>query len=249
MHVTQDVKNRVEREVKRCIGIAEQHYNRTFTMPCIKYNVRGQVAGYAHSSQNTVDFNSTLLMENVDDFIARTVPHEVAHIVDYAVYGLQLRGRKRSVHGPTWKRVMHLFGADPSRCHSYDTSNSQVSRKARFKYQCSVCGEVLNVGPKVHHKIQMGYHYWHTGRGCGKNSKLEFVGTNNPQPIAAQTNKKSKPKGGSTLEKVNDYLSLHQNTFSRQPSKDIIWSLAKDLGIKRTTATTYFYKVRHEHGL
>ena len=50
-------------------------------MPTCSFDLRGATAGRANSRTGHVQLNAVLFLENVDAFIARTIPHEVAHLV------------------------------------------------------------------------------------------------------------------------------------------------------------------------
>lgn len=162
MFVPAVVKARVEKKIADCLAIANKHYNPMlpFKTPTIKYEVRGTVGGYARFNQWEVDFNSVLLMENLEHFIESTVPHEVAHLIDHAVNGIQRRGYKTISHGWTWKTVMHLFGCDGNRTHKYDVKNAQVKKKAKYHYICEGCKKDVFMGPVRHkkHKINGYFH-------------------------------------------------------------------------------------------
>ena len=78
-------------------------------------------------------------MENGDEFIEDTVPHEFAHLVTYALYGTDrdYKGHRRvKPHGSQWQRVMRLLGYKPTRCHNFDV---KPARKVASKYRYS-CG-------------------------------------------------------------------------------------------------------------
>lgn len=164
MFIPAAVKARVESKIAECLSVANKHYKPMlpFKTPVIKYDVRGTVGGYAYAGEWKVDFNSTLLMENLEHFIDSTVPHEIAHLVDHAVYGVQRKGYKRVSHGATWKSVMRLFGCDGKRTHQYDVQNAQVKKKAKFHYVCTGCKKDIFMGP-VRHKKQkaLGSVYFH----------------------------------------------------------------------------------------
>jgi SprT protein len=163
MKVSIALQDRIEKELARLVSVARFMYGRDFKMPKVLYNVKGTVAGYANVASNTVRFNPVLLNENVDAFIARTVPHEFAHIVDYVLNpgNFSRYRKKRSVHGPSWKSIMRDFGCDPSRCHSYDVSNAKQKRTAEYVWTCSHCGNKMTLGPKRHHKMASGSAmYW-----------------------------------------------------------------------------------------
>lgn len=138
-------------QAKQCISLAQQHFQHTFAMPIIDYKVRGLKAGVAYLSQNKISLNRTLLLENQQNFIQQTVPHEVAHLIVYQVFG------KVKPHGKEWKFVMEqLFNCPAKTCHQFDTS--QVQGK-RFIYQCSCQQHQLSI--RRHNKIQRGEaHYF-----------------------------------------------------------------------------------------
>lgn len=174
-------KSLVIARIKECIEIAENHYGCTFDMPTIRYDKRGRTAGTATASKWEINLNMTLLNENVEKFIHRTVAHEFAHLVDYKINDSQAtrfdrngRRKKRQPHGPNWKTIMDLLGVESSRCHTYDTTNSRVSRRKSetFEYHCSGCNETLPMGKIRHNKQQSGTAVYTHCRG----HKLTFTG-------------------------------------------------------------------------
>lgn len=155
MLVSKELKQRVEAKIQECINIAEAHYDRTFPMPKITYTLRGTIAGTATDATYTINLNAVLLNENQQTFIDRTVVHEFAHLVD-GIVNPETRergyGRKRSVHGPSWKNIMIRFGAEPSRCHTFDVSNCKTKNTSKHVWKCG-CGQgEIALGPKRHAK-------------------------------------------------------------------------------------------------
>ena len=67
--------------------------------PFVNFNIRGKVAGKVDIITHEIKYNKILLEENYDAFCSRTIPHEVAHIVAFQLYGS--RG-----HDKYWKKVM-----------------------------------------------------------------------------------------------------------------------------------------------
>lgn len=114
---------------------AEQYFQIRMPRVAVRFDLRGRSAGmvrFVAGRPPEVRYNRLLLEENRADFLASTVPHEVAHVVARALFGAQIRP-----HGDEWKRVMHWLGADPARCHDYDVSRTQTRRLQRFPYRCS----------------------------------------------------------------------------------------------------------------
>lgn len=188
MQVTAAIKARVEKKLKDGIALAEKKYNQTFAMPKVTYDLRGRTAGTANYNRWHIRLNAVLLMENVEDFLERTVPHELAHLITDRVYpeahhnrGLQFlsTGRvkrgKRDVHGAKWQSVCLVLGmTDITRCHQYDVTNSQVvkSNGRSIEWQCA-CGEILKLTPKKSAKLDANPGcLWH--RGC-RGAKLTRV--------------------------------------------------------------------------
>jgi SprT protein len=101
----------------------------------VRFDLRGCNAGMASFTPGgppEIRYNRTLLAENPDGFVARTVPHEVAHVVARTLFGATIRP-----HGTEWKALMSWFGAEASRCHDYDVTRAQIRRLQRFLYRCA----------------------------------------------------------------------------------------------------------------
>lgn len=184
--VSADIKKRVVAKVEECINTVENHFKINFKKPTISFNVRGTTGGTADYRKWEVDFNPVLLTENVEAFLARTVPHEVAHLATDLVYPHVHRpgfGRKRQPHGAHWASIMTLLGADPTRCHSYDTTNARVKRTNSYEYKCTCCGVTMTLGPKRHAKmLKNPHHYTHTN--CGRIHGKLVLASQHTQPAA-----------------------------------------------------------------
>lgn len=287
-HVPQEVKTRVEQKILDCIAIAESEYGRTFDFPKIRYDLRGKTAGWAKCWNNEINLNSVLLMENLDSFIERTVVHEFAHIVDgimnpetretnvtFTRTG-RIRRTKRSVHGPTWKAIMRMFGADPSRCHSYDVSNATVKKSTRAKHVwvCG-CGEAkMKLGAKRHQrqlKSAPFYMRGHTVRRCGKYSYLGVEGaelkpmplfkTERPKPAPVDLPKAADaPKPTVNLGEVTALEALSKGLNKRELAMAIyklrngdvdrqgmIKLFMEHLDMSKAGASTYYYNTKKQY--
>lgn len=183
VNVPQSIKQQVIDKLAAGIELAKAHYNlATLPMPNISYDLTGRVAGTANYRKWEVTFNSALLMMNLDSFINRTVPHELAHLIVDRVYPESHRGKgfkmtstgrfkreKRELHGPRFREVMYVLGCDDAtRCHTYDTSMVS-NRKATFTYRCVSCSKEFQLGPKRHASLQRNERaYWCRCRGTIK---------------------------------------------------------------------------------
>lgn len=272
--VTKEIKDRVNARLRECIELAEKNFNMKFPFPEVKYIPRGTGGGYAEPWKWTVAFNSILLMENVDEFIHRTVAHEMAHLVDYKAHPERfkhpgytrtrdgrLKRKPLPVHGYTWKAIMMLFGAPPTRCHSYDVSNSKVKKRTRRKHEwvCG-CGEgKMMLGAKRHKKQLNGtggyYLRGHSPRTCGAYTYRGVEGAA-PEPMlrAADAPGKAspgrpaprhrKPRTGTKLDKCKKlYLKYHGCSRA-----DIIEEFVNKAGCTAAGAATYYAKLKKEFG-
>lgn len=265
MQVPNDIKRRVEQKLRESISVAEKHYGQKFAFPTIMYTKRGRTAGTAnpYGGKWEVNFNPILLMENVEDFLARTVPHEMAHLIDYQLHPENHKSRvqlsyygsprrtKRDIHGPDWQSIMHVLGADPSRCHTYDTTNAQVRRKDSHYYTCNGCGQTMKLGPKRHKKMQSGAaKYWM--RGCKTHGGYAYVGvtppgTPTPAPRPAPKPKTRKPRATRAGSKLDICRLTYRENYglTRTEMIDLFVSKAK---CTTAGAATYYAKLKKELG-
>ena len=267
MHVPVHVKEKVEQTLRKCIKLAESHYGTKFKFPEVNYNLTGTVAGRAMTNTWTVDFNSVLLMENIETFIQRTVIHEMAHLIDFKLHpenfdggitigrnGRYRRG-KRDVHGVTWQSIMRLLGADASRCHSYDVSNAKKN-VTEHEWHCKTCNAVMKLGPKRHNNMMSGTRYWL--RGCANHAGFQYVGSagSNQMPLLKAANA-AKPKPSLTLaarnaagrgmkgktSKLDTCRALFESELSREQNIHLFMKVG---GCTTAGAATYYAKIKKE---
>jgi len=243
MSLSKEIKDCVEEKISDCLTIAQKHFKQMFAYPTIVYKNKGTIGGTANVTSWTVTFNSILLKENVDDFIATTVPHEIAHLITYAVYGYNRRLVKP--HGHQWKFVMRVLGVSPDRCHDYDTTNVQKKIKNKFAYKCN-CERPLFVGPVVHRNIQRDMIY--KCRRC--KSPLSYI-----KPMgqvsyshAREQFSKTTTKQSRVGTKVEQAQQLVRANISRT-REQVIDILMHELNMSRAGATTYFYNARKQIGV
>jgi len=176
------LKELIVQKVHECFDKARARWpGETFKFPNIRFDKRGNVAGTANGGKWELNFNMVLCAENVEDFIAQVVPHEVAHLLDHQVYDMNAprydrfgKRKRRQPHGANWARCMAVLGVPAKRCHNYDTSNAKVRKTTVYKYKCTKCEHVLEMGAKRHNKQQNGKaNYWHVG--CNK-APIVYVG-------------------------------------------------------------------------
>jgi SprT protein len=144
----------LEQAVEAAYVKAEQHYNRSFKRATIRYDLKGRTAGQAITHYSTglfeLRFNIPIYVANKEHFLARTVPHEVAHLV-----ARQLHPYHIQPHGREWQRVMLNLGVQPDRCHSYEVQLARVHQKFDAKCAC----KVHKIGKAVRARIVAGRTY------------------------------------------------------------------------------------------
>lgn len=127
-----ELRAKVEAVVEASFKTCEKHYKQTFKRPEIRYNIRNTNGGEAWYQRNLIRLNLTFLVENEEDFLKQTVPHEVAHLVARTVYTSKPHnGKKVRPHGSEWKEVCGVLGIEPRVKHSYDITSLDIVRVKR----------------------------------------------------------------------------------------------------------------------
>lgn len=230
--VSTAVKIQVHQKIAECISKIEQHYNVKLHRPKVSFQRKGTIAAVANSHNWIVDFNPILLNENVEEFIASTVPHEVAHLACDVIYPeANVQGR-RGAHGSRWQELMRLLGVEPKTRHNYDVSTSKCQRKStKYRYTCTCCNKNIDVGPRRHATLQANPKaFWHTV--CGVQSDLIYTG-----PIVTQP-----PKSDTRKVQVKDKIGKCYELFTKDPSRpreDIIADFMKAVNCTHAGAATY----------
>ncbi len=152
-------KQAVINAVHHFIDKANSLYSKELEYPRIRFDKRGATGGTANSIKWELNFNAGLMDDNLAEYINQVAPHEVAHLVVYALVGTERsRSGRRISHGRNFKRVMRAFGCDTSTTHNMDTSKVKQARRQskQFEYACNGCGEHINMGAIRHKKQQAG---------------------------------------------------------------------------------------------
>lgn len=137
------LKMQVQRKLAESLRLAEDYFNREFPIPSVSYDVRGMKAGVAYLQKNEIKFNRTLLLENPEEFIRQVVPHELAHLIVYQIFG------RVKPHGQEWQNVMNtIFHLPADTCHQFDVKNVQGKT---FEYRCGCQIHLLSI--RRHNRI------------------------------------------------------------------------------------------------
>ena len=160
---------------ERCIEVIEKS-NEIFpkkialTKCTFDFTLKGKVAGRAQYKPATDDvtlkFNLQLAIENLDEFLVDTVPHEITHIYVKKMYPWA------QPHGKEFHQIMAKMGYSPKRCHSYDVSNTKQKRRYyRYVYKCG-CETQHYITSNKHYDIQKYLEQGHDLCRCNKCKKI-----------------------------------------------------------------------------
>ena len=137
------LKLQAQRQLKQSLALANQFFNKEFTIPVMNFELRGQKAGVAYLQQNEIRLNPVLLAENGAAFIQQVVPHELAHLLVYQQFG------RVQPHGKEWKMMMEqVLGVPAHIYHKFSTA----SVVKQFSYECGCQTHLLSV--RRHNTIQ-----------------------------------------------------------------------------------------------
>jgi predicted SprT family Zn-dependent metalloprotease len=116
------------------------------TLP-VEYFNAGRRAGAFSPRDILVKFHEDIAEANFDTFINTTLPHEVAHYLDFIRCGNRVRrsnSGKRDMHGQAWKRACADLGyAGLKRCHSFEAGTPSRRVYKTFIWNCpnSTCSK------------------------------------------------------------------------------------------------------------
>ncbi len=148
--ITPEIHDQIKAKLRHCIKLAQAAFNRKFYMPTLEFSLSNTTAGVACGHSNTIKLNPTLLIENLDDFINQTIPHEFAHLVADVVYpsGHCEPGKKTKRvphHGSGWKRVMEIFNIPALKYHDYKVEQPVKQSRLKYAHTCSQCGNTFSL--------------------------------------------------------------------------------------------------------
>lgn len=157
-----DALNRITKKANECFDKADKFFGNKFKRSIYNLKQRGRAAGTAHLQKNELRFNLFMYQQDPTEFINTVVPHEVAHLIVFQIYGNSVKP-----HGREWQAVMKkVYGILPSRTHTFETP----PQKQPYIYRCSC--QKHQFSKQRHSRAQKGVEY--ICKGCKSN--LQFIG-------------------------------------------------------------------------
>ena len=95
--------------------------------PTVKLNSRLKTTAgraWVDSKPQIIDLSTELFWEHTEHFVADTIPHELAHLVAFTIFG-------DPGHGRGWYTVLASMGINTTRCH--DMVNSAHAMRKGLK--------------------------------------------------------------------------------------------------------------------
>ncbi|AEI15501.1 protein of unknown function SprT [Flexistipes sinusarabici DSM 4947] len=133
-------------------------------------DLRGQAAGKADAQNKVIRLNSDFLHHYPEKMVNEVLPHEYAHILSYEID--KKCGVRNKPHGPTWKKVMSIFGLVPKRTHDFDIKKTYVRNMKYFLYVCGCSKHHLSAIRHNRSERSRG-NFFYSCRICGK--RLKYV--------------------------------------------------------------------------
>lgn len=128
MYTEDELKIAVQRTANVYAKIANRTMGTKLKIPVdIVYDIEleskqfANYAAYAHGDIN-IGINTTLLIDNFEHILNQTIPHEIAHMVQYQRF--TSKGVINPDHGVFWAEVMRKFGIEPLITHDFDVTKA-----------------------------------------------------------------------------------------------------------------------------
>ena len=151
---------------------AEERFNVDLGEVYLVSKLKGiSTLGMAHSNEKGmyIDINVGLVAHYLNDCVELVLPHELAHIIQYA------RGHSGG-HGADWKEYCALLGGDSQRVSKKSYPLLKPAKKMRqWKYACTL-GETHVLSTVRHNKLQKNKITCYNVRGGGSIYATGFIG-------------------------------------------------------------------------
>lgn len=127
-----DIKHRIKCSLRNWHRMGCEQFGNRIELPSISFDLRGvSTMAQAWVGENHVQLNASALMADEAKFSSEVIPHEVAHLLAYRMYGSEI-----APHGEEWQGVMRAFGVEPN--VTYDIEY-EAETSGPYIYEC-LCG-------------------------------------------------------------------------------------------------------------
>lgn len=95
-------------------------------VPVVKLNNRLKTTAgraFLDNDPQSIDLSTELFWEHTEQMVRDTIPHELAHLVAYTIFGDE-------GHGTGWKSVVHRMDIPTTRLHNM-VNSSHAMRRAK----------------------------------------------------------------------------------------------------------------------
>jgi len=235
-------KSKIYERVNHFVALGNEKFESDLDIPHVRFDKRGTTAGTAHYEMLELNFNARLLVDNWDEFMDQTIPHEVAHLLKSHMYG-RGRGSFLASHGTAWKKVMRALGVEPDRCHAMDVSKVQMP-KAKHIYTCDKCQKELVISSVRHNKMVRGTKNYIHCRGYSLTHK-KALGKMSYSDAADQKTPNFIKKAAGT--KISRALIVYKDLLG-STRQEIIGAIAMALNITGSQAAGYYQNCKKKVG-
>lgn len=221
----------------------------SITLPPIDYDfleITGRVAGRARwnriTQKATILFNPQGLLDDFEDAIENTLPHEMAHIV------CMVFPRYGNNHNRGWRRVAAFLGATP---RATGVNNAIIYGSGDTYTYTDTLGGTHNVSANMHRKIQNGSQCVVRSTQAKINSSCKFVIANQSNLVeAARTTSGSAIGAPATGTKASKARVIHRQCVEQGLSYDeTIKLMSEGSGYSIALAKACYKDGQEKHGI
>lgn len=136
--MNEELRQAVTQAISRAVTRLADHTGVQLPAILVDFTLRGRCAGQARVSRDRLEVrvNREILEHHREEYLAETIPHEVAHL--HVLWCHRARRHKPRPHGPEWQALMRdCFQLEPKRCHDYPARPARnVPRKHLYRCAC-----------------------------------------------------------------------------------------------------------------
>lgn len=171
------LENRFAEVVALAVGTFEVNLDKLHVVFDIKGNsTLGEARLTRETGEMSVRLNAQAVEHYFDELYDNTIPHEVAHIVDFVMCAHKSKSKSNNGHNSVWKMYCTALGGDATRVAEGDFSKLKPARKMRmWLYKDVVTGELHELTTVRHNKLQKGKVDWYDVQGGGRITQQSFI--------------------------------------------------------------------------